>query len=281
MNSTGICSRQIVIEDLVTIVEQGDKVAPEDSIVGVHLDNVHRLTAEGLAEVFNGFLKAVQAAKYDGRISQSRKIGYIAKNNPKEFKRALDQGLMSMLPLYQINENAKLNEVGLLDNDSRRAQQIGQQYCIPVFLKTFGSDVAYTIQRNNRSVNVYVSEDMTARMAQMPNISGAAWSADEGSYHPTVFIQGTAVPNARLPFGYCPLSMTRLFKESLNSALSHLSACLFFSRNSRNAKHAFLGYRGVVDHQHGSAATDEPIRLDKQFCFHRRCIPDAGSNEVV
>ena len=186
-----------------------------------------------------------------------------------------------MLPLYQINENAKLNEVGLLDNDSRRAQQIGQQYCIPVFLKTFGSDVAYTIQRNNRSVNVYVSEDMTARMAQMPNISGAAWSADEGSYHPTVFIQGTAVPNARLPFGYCPLSMTRLFKESLNSALSHLSACLLFSRNSRNAKHAFLGYRGVVDHQHGSAATDEPIRLDKQFCFHRRCIPDAGSNEVV
>jgi len=62
VNSTGICSRQIVIEDLVTIVEQGDKVAPEDSIVGVHLDNVHRLTAEGLAEVFNGFLKAVQAA---------------------------------------------------------------------------------------------------------------------------------------------------------------------------------------------------------------------------
>ena len=133
-----IAARQIVIEDLVTIVEQGDKVTPEVSIVGVHLDNVHRLTAEGLAEVFNGFLKAV----------------------------------------------------------------------------------------------VYVSEDMTARMTQMPNISGAAWSADEGRYHPTVFIQGTAVPNARLPFGYCPLSMTTLFKESLNSALSHLSACLLFSRSA-------------------------------------------------
>src|SRR6266542_2805694 len=44
---------------------------------------------------------------------------------------------------------------------------------------------------------------------------------------------------------------------------------------------AFLGYRGVVDHQHGIAATDEPIRLDKQFCFHRRRIPDPGGNEVV
>src|SRR5262249_9866406 len=44
---------------------------------------------------------------------------------------------------------------------------------------------------------------------------------------------------------------------------------------------AFLGYRSVVNHQHGIAAADEPIRLDKQFCFHRRCIPDPGGNEVV
>jgi hypothetical protein len=29
------------------------------------------------------------------------------------------------------------------------------------------------------------------------------------------------------------------------------------------------------------AATDQPIRLDKQFCFQRRRIPHAGSNEVV
>src|SRR5271166_3025442 len=44
---------------------------------------------------------------------------------------------------------------------------------------------------------------------------------------------------------------------------------------------AFLGYRGVVDHQHGIAATDEPIRLNKQFCLDRRRIPDPGRNEVV
>jgi hypothetical protein len=42
----------------------------------------------------------------------------------------------------------------------------------------------------------------------------------------------------------------------------------------------FLRYRSVVN-QHGIAAADEPVRLDKQFCFHRRCIPDPGRNEVV
>jgi hypothetical protein len=42
-----------------------------------------------------------------------------------------------------------------------------------------------------------------------------------------------------------------------------------------------LGYRSVVDHQHGIPAADEPVRLDKQFCFDRRCIPDPGGNEVV
>jgi hypothetical protein len=30
-----------------------------------------------------------------------------------------------------------------LEHDSRIVQQTGQEYCIPVFLKTFGSDVAY------------------------------------------------------------------------------------------------------------------------------------------
>src|SRR4051812_5455675 len=44
---------------------------------------------------------------------------------------------------------------------------------------------------------------------------------------------------------------------------------------------ALLGYRSVVDHQHGIAAADEPIRLDKQFCLHRRRIPDSSSNEVM
>src|SRR5260370_36520797 len=44
---------------------------------------------------------------------------------------------------------------------------------------------------------------------------------------------------------------------------------------------AFLGYRGVVDHQHGIAAADQPIRLNKQFRLHRPRIPDPGRNEVV
>src|SRR5260370_28796865 len=44
---------------------------------------------------------------------------------------------------------------------------------------------------------------------------------------------------------------------------------------------AFLGYGGVVDHQHGIAATNELIRLNKQFCLHRSRIPDPGRNEVV
>jgi hypothetical protein len=196
-------ARKIVIEDLVTTVQQGDEVAPAGSIVGVHLDNVHRLSAQGLADVFNDFLKAVEAARHQGLISKSRKIGYVAKNNPKAFKQALDQRLLDVSPLYQINENAKLDRDGMLDNSSRVAQQIGRQYCIPVFLKTFGSDVAYTIEQDGNRENVYLSEDMTRRMAQMPNIAGVAWSVDEGSYHPTIFVQGSPVPQAPLPLGDC------------------------------------------------------------------------------
>jgi hypothetical protein len=86
----------------------------------------------------------------------------------------------------------------MLDSESRLAQQIGRQYCIPVFLKTFGSDVAYTTMQDGHKVNVYVSEDMTTRMAHMPNISGAAWSVDEATYHPTIFVQGSPVLQARL-----------------------------------------------------------------------------------
>ena len=44
---------------------------------------------------------------------------------------------------------------------------------------------------------------------------------------------------------------------------------------------ALLRHRGVVDHQHGIAAADEPVRLNKQFCLQRRRIPDARSNEMV
>src|SRR5580700_3456096 len=67
-------------------------------------------------------------------------------------------------------------------------------------------------------------------------------------------------------------------------------------RNSRNASmtgtsprasvsdtyrmRAFLGYRGVVDHQHGIAAAHQLIRLNQQFRFHRPGIPDPGRDEV-
>jgi hypothetical protein len=190
-------ARKVVIEDLVTMVHQGDEIAPDGSIVGVHLDNVHRLSAQGLANVFNDFLKAVEVARNQGLISKSREIGYVAKNSPEEFKQALDQRLLEVSPLYQINENAKLSQRGMLDSESQLSQQIGRQYCIPVFLKTFGSDVAYTMIQEGQKVNVYVSEDMTTRMAQMPNISGAAWSVDEGRYHPTIFAQGSPVLQAR------------------------------------------------------------------------------------
>jgi uncharacterized C2H2 Zn-finger protein len=44
---------------------------------------------------------------------------------------------------------------------------------------------------------------------------------------------------------------------------------------------AFLGYRRVVDHQHGIAAADELVRLNQQFRLHRPGIPDAGGDEVV
>src|SRR6516225_8434462 len=44
---------------------------------------------------------------------------------------------------------------------------------------------------------------------------------------------------------------------------------------------ALLGYRGVVDHQHGITATDDLIRLNQQLCLHRPGIPDPGRDEVV
>src|SRR5262249_11402532 len=44
---------------------------------------------------------------------------------------------------------------------------------------------------------------------------------------------------------------------------------------------AFLGYCSVVDRQHGIAAADQPIHLNKQFHLHRPRISDPGRNEVV
>ena len=52
-------------------------------------------------------------------------------------------------------------------------------------------------------------------------------------------------------------------------------------RSDAHRMPALLGYRGVVDHQHGIAAADQPVRLNKQFCLQRRRIPNPGSNEVV
>jgi hypothetical protein len=196
--------RRIIIEDLVAMVRHGDQIAPRGSVVGVHFDNVHRLGAQGLADVFNGFLKAVEAARQQGLISKSRAVGYIAKNNPRAFRQALDQRLLDVPPLYQINENAALREDGRLNGQSRLAQDIGRQYCIPVFLKAFGSDVAYTIEQNGETSDIHVSVEMTMRMARMPNIAGVAWSADEGSYHPTTFVEGSPIAPRRLPFGPCP-----------------------------------------------------------------------------
>src|SRR5215471_9637430 len=43
-----------------------------------------------------------------------------------------------------------------------------------------------------------------------------------------------------------------------------------------------LAFKAALATQSGkTACACEPIRLDKQFCFHRRCIPDPGGNEVV
>jgi hypothetical protein len=52
-------------------------------------------------------------------------------------------------------------------------------------------------------------------------------------------------------------------------------------RSDTHRMRTLLGNRGVVDHQHGIAAADESVRLNKQFCLHRRRIPDPGGNEVA
>ena len=196
-------SRKIVVDDLLMIVKKADQLAPAGSIVGVHLDNVHRLGAQEVADVFNEFLAAVEVARERGQISRTRDVGYVAKNNPDAFKEALDRGLLTAAPLYQINENATLDQNGVLDEKSRRAQEIGRRYCIPVFLKTFGSDVAYTTDQDGKRTDVHVSQEMTTRMAQLPSISGAAWSVDEGRYHPIIFVEGSPVAQDRKRVGPC------------------------------------------------------------------------------
>jgi hypothetical protein len=199
LDLTDPATRTIVVDDLVKLAQRADEIAPAGSIIGVHLDNVHKLDARGLADVFNEFVKAVRAAQDGGLVSKSRKVGYVAKNNPRGFRQALAQNLLDAPPLYQINENARLDRDGVLDADSRIAQQVGRRCSIPVFLKTFGSDIAYTMEENGEQPNVFVTKEMSEQMAGMPDISGVAWSPNEANYHPTVFFQGSAV--RELPFG--------------------------------------------------------------------------------
>ena len=186
-------TRGTVVDDLVGIVQMGDRLASPGAIVGVHIDNVHKLDADGLARLFNEYVLAVGAAKLQGLITKTRVTGYITKNNPEAMWTALDRGLLNTAPLYQINENATLDQDGRLDASSRVAQRIGRRYGIPVFLKTFGTDIAYSVTQGGRVTNVMVSQDMTRRMAEHHDIAGAAWSADEASYRPTLFAQGAAV----------------------------------------------------------------------------------------
>lgn len=186
-------ARKIVVADMVALVRQADQRAPAGATVGVHLDNVHRLDATGLARVFNDYLEAVGTARQDGLISSARRVGYVAKNNPEGFKAALERGLLKTAPLYQINENATLDQNDALDESSRAARELGLRYNVPVFLMTFGTEVAYTAERDGKRVDVLVSQDMARRMAQIPSISGVAWSPDEAYYHPTLYVPGAPI----------------------------------------------------------------------------------------
>jgi hypothetical protein len=182
---------KIVVADLIAIVRLGDQLAPPGAIVGIHLDNVDKLSAEEIADVFNEFLAAVEAAQRQGTISKGRHVGYVAKNNANKFSRAIAAKLLDAPPLYQIVENARLNQYGILDGQSQIASEFGRRCGIPVFLKTFGTDTAFKDDGNGKAV--HVSTAMARQMAQFPNIAGVAWSPDERQYRPTLFVQGSAV----------------------------------------------------------------------------------------
>lgn len=188
--------REILIEDLIGLIRKADKIAPPGATVGVHVDNVHKLRADGLADLFNEYLAAVEKARKEGTISKDRKVGYVAKNNAAQFRRALEEKLLVTPPLYQIQENAELDQDGELDFRARTAAETGRRCNIPVFLKTFGSDVAYTKPDGEE---VKVSRAMAEQMAPKPNISGVAWSPDEGSYRPSLYVPGS--PVRQLPPG--------------------------------------------------------------------------------
>jgi hypothetical protein len=192
-------TRAIVVADLVRNMQYADQLAPKGSSIGVHLDNIHKYDPEALARIFNDYLQAVDAAKQQGLIAKDRSVGYIAKNNPRGFGRAIEQLLLERPPFYLIFENATLSQDGTLDRGARAAQNVGARFGIPVFLKTFGTDVAYTTEQNGKRVDVFASPEMTKQMAQLPDIAGAAWSPDERRYHPVLFAQGSAVQQVLIP----------------------------------------------------------------------------------
>ena len=76
-------TRKLVVADLIEIVQQGDKLAPEGSIVGVHLDNVHKLDADGLAKMFNDYLQAVGPQKSRASYQRPGRSGTSPRTMPK------------------------------------------------------------------------------------------------------------------------------------------------------------------------------------------------------
>ena len=52
-------------------------------------------------------------------------------------------------------------------------------------------------------------------------------------------------------------------------------------RSYTNRAIALLRHRCIVDDQHCIFATDEPVGLNEQFCFQRRRVPDAISDEMM
>src|SRR5262249_498708 len=52
-------------------------------------------------------------------------------------------------------------------------------------------------------------------------------------------------------------------------------------RSDTNRMHAFLGYRTILDHHHGTAPPDGPVSLDKEVGCTRAGGPDPGRNEVM
>ena len=52
-------------------------------------------------------------------------------------------------------------------------------------------------------------------------------------------------------------------------------------RGDTDRMRALLRHRGIVDHYHRIAATDEPVRLNEQLRLQRRRIPNAGRNKMM